>query len=182
MYDYVDPFLSDLVRVQSYSIQISQSLEDRKKSKKYFNQDDDVFCQVMPLCSVCNSNPSKIMEIPLLPKISKDIREHLGEDLERNLLDWKECLKTLTGKIESLNNSYRVKLDENRNYWSFLLTIFTIVLWPATFYTGYWGMNFDNMKELSAPYYDNGIEGVELVWVVLGVSYGFMILLYFIMY
>ena len=64
------------------------------------------------------------------------------------------------------------KLGEQRDFWSFILTIWQVLTWPITFMTGYWGMNFNNMPELEVetsplPF----APGYKLYWFIALITY-----------
>ena len=47
--------------------------------------------------------------------------------------------KALQGNVVDLGEAYKTLLDEQRNFMSTALTLFTSMTWPITFLTGYWG-------------------------------------------
>ena len=63
-----------------------------------------------------------------------------GLDYLNERLNGYQC--TLNERIHTMINQ---AMDEKRNLISFTLTIITTTLAPLTIFTGYWGMNFDNM-------------------------------------
>lgn len=112
----------------------------------------------------------------------KDANRELQRSLEgfeqldiKGVLYWKERLKKYVLKLDMLKNLIQTQLDEKRNFMSFVLTIITTVLAPLTILTGYFGMNFENMKELDPATYPN-TPGVVLMWAVCAVSYGALLL------
>ena len=81
-------------------------------------------------------------------------------------------------EMENIKELISAALDEKRNLISFALTIVTTLLAPLAILTGYWGMNFDNMEELSAVTYEaSGVPGITLMWIVSGTAYGFLLAL-----
>jgi hypothetical protein len=96
----------------------------------------------------------------------------------KGLLYWKERLRKYTAKVEALKELIASQLDEKRNFMSFMLTIITTVLAPLAILTGYFGMNFDNMKELDHTTYKHA-PGVQIMWIICGVSYGALLLVAF---
>ena len=86
---------------------------------------------------------------------------------------WVKQVSQYSSECETLKDLYSQSLDEKRNFFTFALTLFTIVLAPLAVLTGYFGMNFDNMQELNSATYDQyGYPGVKLLWVILGIVYG----------
>ena len=96
----------------------------------------------------------------------------------KGLLYWKERLKRYSTKIDNLKELISIQLDEKRNFMSFMLTIITTILAPLAILTGYFGMNFENMTELSENTYKT-IPGVTLMWVLSGVIYIVLLLIAF---
>lgn len=94
----------------------------------------------------------------------------------KGLVYWKERLKKYSLKVESLKHLISTQLDEKRNFMSFMLTIITTILAPLAILTGYFGMNFTNMKELDPDAYPSVTPGVVLMWVICGISYGFLLM------
>ncbi|KAJ1441563.1 hypothetical protein B484DRAFT_104525 [Ochromonadaceae sp. CCMP2298] len=92
----------------------------------------------------------------------------------KGLIYWKDRLKKYGSKIEGLKSLISAQLDEKRNFMSFMLTIITTVLAPLAILTSYFGMNFDNMKELDSNTYPN-TPGIVLMWVITGSAYAFLL-------
>jgi hypothetical protein len=51
---------------------------------------------------------------------------------------WVERLEFYKNKLALIEEIYVGKLNEQRNSFTFILSIFTIVSWPFSFLTGYW--------------------------------------------
>ncbi len=47
---------------------------------------------------------------------------------------------------------------------------------PVSILTGYFGMNFDNMPELTYPYINSQLPGKWLMWSICLITYGFLLL------
>ncbi len=41
-------------------------------------------------------------------------------------------------KVLSIKEEYSTKLDEQRNFWGFILALFSVFTFPVIFSTGYW--------------------------------------------
>jgi Mg2+ and Co2+ transporter CorA len=93
----------------------------------------------------------------------------------KGLVYWKERLRRYAAKVAALKDLISSQLDEKRNFMSFMLTIITTILAPLAILTGYFGMNFGNMKELDPDTYP-ATPGVQLMWVICGVCYGALLL------
>lgn len=78
---------------------------------------------------------------------------------------WLRNLKAHEETVAIVKSDVQDSLEEKRNFYSFLLTVVTIFLAPVAILTGYWGMNFDNMEELSSETYTY-FPGVKLLWFV----------------
>jgi Mg2+ and Co2+ transporter CorA len=96
----------------------------------------------------------------------------------KGVVYWRERLRKYANKVETLKHLIASQLDEKRNFMSFMLTIITTLLAPLAILTGYFGMNFDNMKELDHTTYPSA-PGVELMWIIMGVSYGVLLVISF---
>lgn len=109
----------------------------------------------------------------------REIHRHLdgNEQLDiKGLVYWKERLRKYSVKVESLKELITTQLDEKRNFMSFMLTIITTILAPLAVLTGYFGMNFENMKELDTGTYPSA-PGVMIMWVISGFAYGGLLVL-----
>ena len=51
---------------------------------------------------------------------------------------WEDRLKFIQSKTLDIKEEYRTKLDEQRNFWGFILALFSVFTFPAIFSTGYW--------------------------------------------
>ena len=108
---------------------------------------------------------------------------------------WKERVDFYANEIDKVANIYVNKLNEQRNSFTFVLSIFTIVSWPFAFLTAYWGTNHTNIVEyypdgitktsgnetytdyLTPHFYPEIFQGINLFWIVNGVVYFFITLL-----
>ncbi len=88
----------------------------------------------------------------------------------KGLLYWQERLGFLEQKLDDVEIFIDSQIEEKRNFATFSMTIITTVLAPLTILTGWFGMNFDNMVELSSSTYES-TPGVQLLWVIIGFTY-----------
>jgi Mg2+ and Co2+ transporter CorA len=79
-------------------------------------------------------------------------------------------------RVTDLKQLIQSQMDEKRNFATFMLTALTTLLAPMTIFTGYFGMNFDNMTELHAHRNDN-FPGVATMWAISGLAYGILLVL-----
>ena len=115
-------------------------------------------------------NTQKNVEQDLSPLIAI-----IHDGLQTQVEDFSTNVGILEATVNKLSDLYRLKLEEDRNFWTFVLTVSTIILWPASFFTGYWGMNFDNMSELNAPYVSSNVQGVQIMWATMGSCYALIL-------
>ena len=66
---------------------------------------------------------------------------------------WVDQMDTFGQRNLFLQNLYMKKLDEKRNFWSFVLTIVSIVQFPITALAGYWCMHVDDLFELQVDWW-----------------------------
>jgi Mg2+ and Co2+ transporter CorA len=83
---------------------------------------------------------------------------------------WGEQLSLYFSRLQTLQDKYSSKLDEKRNFWSFILTIVSILQFPIGAMTGYWGLNYSGIDELSTDW-GNGAGGIKFFWIVAGIIY-----------
>ena len=73
----------------------------------------------------------------------------LSGDSEMKGLDyWHQNIEAFKLQAIEVQDAVIASLEEKRSFYSFMLTIATVFLSPATILTGYWGMNFDNVRAL----------------------------------
>ena len=89
---------------------------------------------------------------------------------------WQQKVNASKDFLAAIENDVSVSIDEKRNFYSFMLTVATIFLSPMAILTGYFGMNFDNMEELSSETYPS-TPGVRMMWVLCGVFYAVFLIL-----
>lgn len=66
-----------------------------------------------------------------------------------------------------LREAYQARLDLKMNATMKLLTVITVIFLPLTLITGWYGMNFINMPELSSPYGYPAVIAVSVITVIL---------------
>ncbi len=66
-----------------------------------------------------------------------------------------------------LREAYQARLDLKMNGTMKLLTVITVIFLPLTLITGWYGMNFVNMPELSSPYGYPAVIAVSVMIVIL---------------
>lgn len=88
---------------------------------------------------------------------------------------WLKKLERCTDHIDRLEFRYSEKLDEKRNFWGFLFTLVSLVLWPISSLIGYYGMNYDNMEE-EALHSVGYFGGMTFFWLIAGLIYFVMIM------
>ena len=83
----------------------------------------------------------------------------------KGLRYWDDRLLTYRKRLEETKDEYKTKLNEQRNFWNYALTIFSMMTFPLLFTCSYWGMNFGNMHELDPNYWPVfPFTGVQLMW------------------
>lgn len=94
---------------------------------------------------------------------------HYLEDVEDHLLRTVEELSSFASECVSLKDEYNAYLDRRMNDILYVLTIVTTLVVPAQFFTGYYGMNFENPDtgELGVPLLRMGSTGVACFWAII---------------
>lgn len=97
------------------------------------------------------------------------VNQPLADDLRERIASLSFLADTLDSDLDNLL-SVQLSLAAHRtNDVMRILTLFSAVFLPITFIVGLYGMNFQNMPELDAPY------GYAGVWVLMIVTVGFVL-------
>ena len=154
--NYMKPF-NDLM------VELMQSKGSHVPSKKRSGQEELVL--------------NRDVVLPYLGRIgSKSIEDLLEGNQQIELKGsafWLKKLLVRAEHTEALRTRYLEILDEKRNFWGFLFTIVSLVLWPISTYLGYYGMNYDNIKEARKSS-DYPIYGIQFFWLVTAIMYTIM--------
>jgi Mg2+ and Co2+ transporter CorA len=113
-------------------------------------------------------------DLPEKKSTPEDFDDVFSEEIVKKVRVFKTTVEDFDDRLQKLKDRYETKIDEQRNSLTWILTWVTILLFPMSFYTGYFGMNFDNMAELNSATYPS-IPGVHLMWVLLGTTYGLIL-------
>ena len=105
---------------------------------------------------------------------------------------WTERLEFYSKKVDEIEEIYVGKLNEQRNSFTFTLSIFTLLTFPISFLPGYWGMNFSNTVELysegfpvpgtnetlwvSPNFFPKSFQGVDVFWTANGFIYALIVI------
>lgn len=94
----------------------------------------------------------------------------------RGCLFWSQLIEDCIERVNLLEKIYSIRLDEKRNFWTFVLALATFATWPVTALMSYWAMNFDDILEFSADFWPT-VPGVYIFWLSFGLLYTLMLLL-----
>ena len=109
---------------------------------------------------------------------SKSIEDLLNGNQQIELkgsMFWLNKVSARLQHTKALKSRYAEILDEKRNFWGFLFTLVSLFLWPISTYLGYYGMNYDNIKEArkSSEY---PIYGIQFFWLVTAIMYSLLLI------
>ena len=76
-------------------------------------------------------------------------------------------INLLRENLVRLREAYQARLDLKMNNTMKLLTVITVIFLPLTLITGWYGMNFINMPELTSPYGYPAVIGVSVAVAVI---------------
>jgi len=92
---------------------------------------------------------------------------HYLEDVEDHLLRTIDELTSFATECVSLKDEYNAYLDRRMNDILYILTLVTTLVVPAQFFTGYYGMNFENDDgSLGDPLLNQGSAGTAGFWAI----------------
>ena len=86
---------------------------------------------------------------------------------------WCSQMDRFFERAMTLSDLYDQKLDEKRNFWSFILTIVSIAQFPLAAMSAYWCMHVDNMIERDVDWWDE-VPGYNFFWFCNCVAYVMM--------
>ena len=113
--------------------------------------------------------------ISLLEKDSesflKKTTKHLFRDVYEHIIHLNDTINLYIGNIGSVMESYQFGLNNKTNSVMQLLTIISTIFIPLTFIAGVYGMNFENMPELSWKYSYFIVLGLMLLIFILMLIY-----------
>ena len=92
---------------------------------------------------------------------------------------WLRQIEDAKAQVKLLSHVHITKLGEQRNLFTILMSVFTMVVLPFNLATKYWSQNFENMSELSRKevYPFSAFSGVNLFWVSQGIIYLIVVLI-----
>lgn len=173
----------EMCAVTKHATHIKDLREKLVTIQKYVNPIHDIFLEMInPDSSLAvKSDPHVVRALTLLKQVC------LGNDKSgiKGTKYWMERLSFYVEKLDSVEKIYTGKLNEQRNSFTFVLSIFTIVTWPFGAVSAYYGMSFKNQYEFGAYGDYNDLEnmyqqplwlfqrfrGVQFFWFVIGIVY-----------
>lgn len=114
-------------------------LEIKKKILKYYN----FYGQLLDIAETMEENDNEILEEENLIYIS---------NLSNKLTRLQEDMNSLNSVSDHIQDAYATYLDQKMNHTMKVFTIITTIFFPLTIIVGWYGMNFQNMPELSWEY------------------------------
>ena len=86
---------------------------------------------------------------------------------------WCSQMDYFFARSVTLSDLYDQKLDEKRNFWSFILTIVSIAQFPLAAMSAYWCMHVDNVVERDVDWWEE-VPGYKFFWFCNGIVYTVM--------
>jgi Mg2+ and Co2+ transporter CorA len=77
---------------------------------------------------------------------------------------WCSQLDSYFAKLDKLTDLYSQKLDEKRNFWTFILTIVSILQFPLSSFPAYWGLNTEGLDELDENWWPEVPGNFKLIF------------------
>lgn len=114
-------------------------LELKRKILKYYNY----YEQILDIAETLEENDNEILEEDNLIYIS---------NLTGKVTRLSDDMKLLSSSADHIQDAYATLLDQRMNSTMKVFTIITTIFFPLTIIVGWYGMNFQNMPELSWKY------------------------------
>lgn len=129
----------DLVKDQVQSSFNVELLEIKKEILKYIN----FYGQILDIVETLEENDNEILDEDKLIYIS---------NLSNKITRLSDDMNSLNNIADHLQDAYATFLDQKMNNTMKIFTIITSIFFPLTIIVGWYGMNFQNMPELSWQY------------------------------
>lgn len=114
-------------------------LELKKRILKFYNY----YEQILDIAETLEENDNEILEEDDLIYIS---------NLSNKITRFSDDMKLLSSTADHIQDAYATLLDQRMNTTMKVFTIITTIFFPLTIIVGWYGMNFENMPELSWRY------------------------------
>ena len=124
--------------------QIKIEDESSLKEDPSRNRQDDNDSGVPMFASVRHRtvvNSSALMRNYLVTSAGENLKDLLYGNIasdKKGCTHWIRLVNQYREHVDNVEVTHSTKLGELRDFWSFVLTIWQVLTWPATFMTGYW--------------------------------------------
>lgn len=134
-------------------------LELKKRILKFYNY----YGQILDIAETLEENDNEILNTDNLIYISNLINKvtRLSDDM-----------RTLDNTADHIQDAYATYLDQRMNNTMKIFTIITTIFFPLTIIVGWYGMNFQNMPELSWKYGYLYVSALSVAVVILLIVIG----------
>ncbi|MBQ0041971.1 MAG: hypothetical protein KBS85_01445 [Lachnospiraceae bacterium] len=114
-------------------------LEEKKKILKYYNY----YGQILDIVETFEENDNEILDEDNLIYVS---------NLSSKVTRLSDDMSALNNTADHIQDAYATYLDQKMNTTMKIFTIITTIFFPLTIIVGWYGMNFQNMPELTWKY------------------------------
>ncbi len=137
----------------------AEILAIKKKILKYYNY----YGQILDIAETLEENDNEILDEDSLIYIS---------NLTNKVTRLSDDMNALNSMADHIQDAYATFLDQRMNNTMKIFTIITTIFFPLTIIVGWYGMNFDNMPELTWKYGYFYVSVLSIMIVVLLVIVG----------